>query len=73
MTLNDSQDHHTWYDLLDPEQGYNHAKFEQPPLNSVCQKANIKVFIKSENTSIISLGYVQRCKIVVYLLSTWLA
>ena len=29
----------TWYELVDPKQAYNHAKFERPPLNSVNQKA----------------------------------
>ena len=28
--------HQTRYELLDPKQGYYHAKFERPPLNSVC-------------------------------------
>ena len=58
--------------LLDPEQDYNHTKFERPPFNSVCQKANIKNFVNSENMSIISPEYVQKWKIVVYSLSTWL-
>ena len=40
--------------LLHLEQGYNHTKFERRPLNSVRQKANIKVFVKSENTSLIN-------------------
>ena len=39
-------------DSVDPKQGYIHTKFERPPLSSVHQKANIKVFVKSENTSI---------------------
>ena len=34
-------------DMKDPKQGYNHAKFERPPLNSVYQKANVKAFAKS--------------------------
>ena len=29
----------------------NHAKFERPPLNSVCEKANDKVFVKSEHVN----------------------
>ena len=50
---------------------YNHAKFEGLPLNSVCQKVNVKVFVKPENRSVFSLEYVQkRKKIVVYSLST---
>ena len=27
--------HQTWYKLVDPKQGYNHEKFERPPLNTV--------------------------------------
>ena len=50
------------YELLDPRQGYNHVKFERPPLSSVRQKAKAKVFVfqvkkldmcKSENKKII--------------------
>ena len=52
--------------MLDPKQCYNHAKFEGPPINSVCPKANLKVFVKSENMSITSLEYAQKWKIVVY-------
>ena len=48
-----------WYDLLEPEQCYNHANFERTPSNSVHQKFNIKVFIKP-NMSIVSLGHVQK-------------
>ena len=46
-------------------QGYNHAKFERPPL---------KVFVKSENTSFISLEYVQNVTnsaiLIMYLLNS---
>ena len=52
------------------EQCYKHAEFESLPLKSVHQKANVKVFVKSENMSIISLEYVQKSKIVTYSLST---
>ena len=38
------QGHKIWYELLDPKQGYNHAKFEWPTSTSVCQKANLKSF-----------------------------
>ena len=38
-----------WYDLVDPKQDYNYAKFERPPFNSVRQQVNIKVTVKSEN------------------------
>ena len=42
------QGHQTWYELLDPEQGYDHANFQRPPLNSVHQKANIKVNVQAK-------------------------
>ena len=45
--------------IMEDFKGYNHAKIERPSLNSVHQKANVKVFVKSENISIISLEYVQ--------------
>ena len=48
------------YELVDSKQGYNNAKFEKPCLNSVHEKANNKVFVKSGNISIISLEYVQK-------------
>ena len=51
---------HTWYELVDPKQSYNNAKFEKPRSNSVHKKANDKVFVKSGNMSIISLEYVQK-------------
>ena len=70
-TLKWGQGHQTWYEFLDPKQGYNHAKFERSPLNRVHKNANIKAFLKSENMSNISLAYVQRSNKVVYSLSTW--
>ena len=67
MTLKQGQHRQTWYELLDQKQGYNHAKFERPPLqsHSVLQNPNVKVLVKSENTSIIYLEYVQKLKIVI--------
>ena len=62
----------TWYELINTKQGINHAKFETAPLNSVSQKVNVKVFVRSENMLITSLHCVQKWKIVLYSLSTWL-
>ena len=28
VTLKQGQSHQTWYELVDPKQGYNNAKFE---------------------------------------------
>ena len=47
-------DQQTWYESADPWQDYNHTKFERPPLNSVHEIANVEVFVKSGNMSIIS-------------------
>ena len=46
MTLKQGQGHQTWYELVDPKQGYNNAKFEKPRLNSVHEKSTMKVFAK---------------------------
>ena len=50
VTLKQGQGHQTWYELVDPKQGCNNGKFEKPhlKLNSVQEKANDKVFVKSE-------------------------
>ena len=50
------------YAPVDPKQGYNHAKFERPCVKCVPKEANVKVFVKSENMSIISLEYMQKNK-----------
>ena len=57
VILKQSQGHQTYNDNVGPEQGYNHAKFQGPPLDTVCQKSNIIVFVKSENMLVISLKY----------------
>ena len=51
VTLKYGQGNQTWFELLDPEQGYNHAKFERHPLKSVHQKAEVKVFVNSHYLS----------------------
>ena len=71
MTLKQGKGQQTWYALVEPNQGYNNGKFEQPHLNSVCNKANNKVFVKSGNPSIISLEYVWKSNIVVYSRPAW--
>ena len=46
-TLQQGQGHQTWYELADPKQSYNNAnnaKFENLCLNSVCEKANNKIW-----------------------------
>ena len=49
MTLKQGQGHQPWYILVDPKQCYNHAKFEEPPLKNLHEKANVKAFVKSVN------------------------
>ena len=60
VTLKYGQSPQHWYELLDPRQDYNHAKFERPPLNSVRQGVNVKVLVKAENMSVFSLECVQK-------------
>ena len=42
VTLKQSQGHQTCHENVDPEQGYNHAKFERPRFNSVKEKGYVK-------------------------------
>ena len=43
--------------LVDPEQGHYHAKFER-------SQANVKLFVKRGNVSVMSLEYVRYLKVV---------
>ena len=60
MTFKQNQGHQTYNDNVDPKQGYNHAKFERACFNGVWEKANVKVFSKQGNESIISFEHVQK-------------
>ena len=51
---------------VDLRQCYNHAKFERPRLNSVQEKSNVKVFVKSLTTLISSLQYKRKSKTEVH-------
>ena len=55
VILKQGQGHQTWYELVNPKQDYNNAKFQKPHLNSVCEKANDNTFVIPGNMSIISL------------------
>ena len=59
MTLKWCQRHQTWYELLGPMQGNNHAKFQRPPLNSVHQKANRKILSNQKTCQLSSLNMCQ--------------
>ena len=52
MTLEESQGHQTNNENLDPEEGYNHAKFERPRFGSVREKGNVEMFFKGGNMSL---------------------
>ena len=65
VTLKQGHGHQTWYELLDPKQGYYCAQFERP--KTVSAK---KPILSNQKTSIISLEYVQKWKTVLYSLST---
>ena len=45
MALKQGQDHQTWYELVDPKQGCNNARFEKLDLTSVQGNASNKVFV----------------------------
>ena len=57
VTLKYGQSHQAWYEVLDPAQGYNMQCLKDL---SVSQKAIVTVFVKPENTSVISIEFVQR-------------
>ena len=59
MTLKQGQGHQNWYESVDPQQVYDHAKFERPPLNSVCEKA--KMYFSSNHT-MCKLSPLNMCK-----------
>ena len=62
VTLKQGQGPQTRHELAGPKQSYNHVKFEGPPLNSVGEKANVRIFVQSGNTSIIFLGYARQSR-----------
>ena len=66
MTLKQGHGDQTWCKSVDPLQDCNNAKFQNPCMNTVHDVANDKGFVKSGNTSIISIEYVQKLKTVVY-------
>lgn len=58
IALRQGQGHWTWYELVDLQQGNKHANLKD--LNSVCEKNDVKVSVKSGNTSLIYLEYVRK-------------
>ena len=53
MTLKKGQDHKIWYELVDPNQCHNNAKLQKTSREQRPEKANNKLFAKSENTSVL--------------------
>ena len=51
MTLEKGLGHQTWYNLVDPKQGYNYTNVERFPLDNVREKVSIKVFVELEKIS----------------------
>ena len=49
VLLKKGQGHQTLYELVDPKQGYNNAKFEKTCLNIVHEKASEK-FLSNQET-----------------------
>ena len=60
--LKKGQGHQAWYELADPKQGYNNAKFEKLRLNSVREKPMIIFLVRSGNMSMIFLEMCKRKK-----------
>ena len=54
MTLKQDGGYLAWHKLVDPKRGYNNTMFERPLLNSVREKANVKVFAEAEISSFIT-------------------
>ena len=65
VTFEQGKGHQTWYELVDYKQGYNKAKFEKSPLNSICERANDKVFKSHETHQLSPLNMCALKKIVV--------
>ena len=64
LTLKQGQGHQTWYGSVDPKQGLTiltiGLRFKKPCLNSVQEKANVKVFVKAGNMSIIPICEIKK-------------
>ena len=41
VTLKQAKGHKAWYEVVDPKQGYYHAKFEGPPLTVAARRFGI--------------------------------
>ena len=51
VTLEKGLGHQTWYNLVDPKQGYNYTNVERFPLDNVREKVSIKGFVELEKIS----------------------
>ena len=59
MTLKHSECHQTWYELVDPMQGYNHSKFEWCCLNGDWESL-VNIFLSNQEAC--QLFPLNRCK-----------
>ena len=50
VTLKQDRGNQTWYELADPKQVYDNAKFEKPCLNSVSKKKTTIKFLSNQET-----------------------
>ena len=57
MTLKQSQGNQTYHENVDPEQGYNRAKFERSRYNSVPEEGNINFFQMRKYINYLPLTY----------------
>ena len=50
VTLKQGQGHQTWYELVDPKQGTNHAKFGRSALNSLHKNQTLLKLLSNQKT-----------------------
>ena len=61
VTLEQSKGQRAYDENVDPEEGYNRAKFERYRFNSLREKGNVKgFFFKRGNMSVIPLEHLQK-------------
>ena len=56
VTLKHSQGHQTWYELVDPKQGYKKAKLKKPRLNNVHERDNEKLLSNQKTDQLFPLN-----------------
>ena len=69
MTLKQSQSHQIQNDNVDPEEGYNHAKFERSSFNNV-QERDLSLYSNDGMCQLSPLNMCAHPKKVIHFLST---